>query len=1100
MNMISTGAFLNEMDASNKQPSLAEKFAAVWEKKNAKAARAGGVSLMALSLAACGSSSTTTTNDTTTPPTTPTTPAAPVAQTLTLTKSVDDATGGAGDDTINAVYTSDATPVATLSVGDTVDGGDGTDTIKIVKSTAIAQADVAPTGATVSNVEIAQITSGAAIVANTSSGALSGIETMNATSTGGATITAAATTDINLTDASTDTEDNGEITVNGGKDVTLTLTAVDAVTNGDANAEIVVGATTAAAGKSEVTHTGKYNDADTTLSDIQVNGGTSIVVTQNAGVTAAQQTTALTDGTNNTVTLGAIDINGGSATTAVTVTQTAAQGETDATDGSGRIGIANGAVTVDDTNAGSATAAGKIATVTLNSFGAATVNSGALTTLNLSGKGTSVDASTLGALTTAANSTLALNVDSLTTTGTVQFDADITTLNLNATGTASTINALTGAGIATLNVTGDAKVTLTSHTLAGLTTVNVTNTGGADMDGTALAVGTAFTGGAGADAVSVGATTKAITMGGGNDTVVYGGAVGTGGSVDGGDGVDKISMTFAEANAADASAVFNTKFTNFETLNLEDAPTGALDIDGLNNASTVILAAGSNGGTLNNLDSGGTVHIKANNAGTLAVNIDGAIAQAADVLNLKLDKTGVLTGNTITVANVETINIDGADTAATGGAAAINTVTLTAAAATTITVTGNNGLDITATGSTAVTTFDASAVVGNSTTAVAGTAATTDSAANLAVTYASLNGTSGAAVTIKGGAGNDTLTGSATKNDDTITGGAGNDTIQGGSGTDTLDGGAGTGDVVTYADVTAATSHGLANLSGMAINMSAAEVLQSTIASAMGGTVVIGGGAGEAGSALAAGTVGYLSTTAANSTATMVRDTITNFESVVGSGLADYIVGSATADTIKGGAGADQITGGAGADNFVVSSGLTADTIADFTVGSDNIHFDLSDLNAAAGITTGETDTLITFGATTAAPTDTAASTTVAIATIDDDASTHATVLNANVIILNGGATTFANVGAAVDAFESAGNFTITHHNNIADDDSFIFAYENSTTGKVHIAAASFENADNNSGGAAVIADNDLKGTDLVVLTGVTDVTTLTAGDFDFIA
>ena len=39
MNMISTGAFQTEMDASNKQPTLAEKFAAVWEKKNAKAAR-----------------------------------------------------------------------------------------------------------------------------------------------------------------------------------------------------------------------------------------------------------------------------------------------------------------------------------------------------------------------------------------------------------------------------------------------------------------------------------------------------------------------------------------------------------------------------------------------------------------------------------------------------------------------------------------------------------------------------------------------------------------------------------------------------------------------------------------------------------------------------------------------------------------------------------------------------------------------------------------------------------------------------------------------------------------------------------------------------
>jgi hypothetical protein len=31
MNMISTGAFQNEMDASNRQPTLAEKFAAVWD-------------------------------------------------------------------------------------------------------------------------------------------------------------------------------------------------------------------------------------------------------------------------------------------------------------------------------------------------------------------------------------------------------------------------------------------------------------------------------------------------------------------------------------------------------------------------------------------------------------------------------------------------------------------------------------------------------------------------------------------------------------------------------------------------------------------------------------------------------------------------------------------------------------------------------------------------------------------------------------------------------------------------------------------------------------------------------------------------------------
>jgi len=55
MNMISTGGFLNEMNASGKQSELVKKLVGAWEKKNSKVARAGGVSLMALSLAACGS-------------------------------------------------------------------------------------------------------------------------------------------------------------------------------------------------------------------------------------------------------------------------------------------------------------------------------------------------------------------------------------------------------------------------------------------------------------------------------------------------------------------------------------------------------------------------------------------------------------------------------------------------------------------------------------------------------------------------------------------------------------------------------------------------------------------------------------------------------------------------------------------------------------------------------------------------------------------------------------------------------------------------------------------------------------------------------------
>ena len=133
MNMISTGAFQTEMDASNKQPTLAEKFAAVWEKKNAKAARAGGVSLMALSLAACGSDSTTTTtttttttdttttDTTTTDTTTTTTTVTPVS--LTLTTAADIKTQSdftTGDDTVTGTG-------ATYETGDVLVDGTSTD-------------------------------------------------------------------------------------------------------------------------------------------------------------------------------------------------------------------------------------------------------------------------------------------------------------------------------------------------------------------------------------------------------------------------------------------------------------------------------------------------------------------------------------------------------------------------------------------------------------------------------------------------------------------------------------------------------------------------------------------------------------------------------------------------------------------------------------------------------------------------------------------------------------------------------------------------------------------------------------------------------------
>jgi len=127
------------MDASNKQPSTAEKFAAVWEKKNAKAARAGGVSLMALSLAACGgSSSTTTTTSTSTDTTTTVTPVS-----TALTVGNDALTGTAGDDTFTGARID---TIATFTGGDTIAAGAGTDTLTATITGNVAPADGAITG------------------------------------------------------------------------------------------------------------------------------------------------------------------------------------------------------------------------------------------------------------------------------------------------------------------------------------------------------------------------------------------------------------------------------------------------------------------------------------------------------------------------------------------------------------------------------------------------------------------------------------------------------------------------------------------------------------------------------------------------------------------------------------------------------------------------------------------------------------------------------------------------------------------------------------------------------------------------------------------
>ena len=401
--------------------------------------------------------------------------------------------------------------------------------------------------------------------------------------------------------------------------------------------------------------------------------------------------------------------------------------------------------------------------------------------------------------TTALATTLALNVNGLSAPAdnTITVDSDVTTLNITSSTAASTVTALIASGATTVNVAGDAKLTLTGNTLGAATAINVTNTAGAVFGTTAIGTGVTFTGGAGADSVILSnAFTKAITMGDGDDTVTYGGAAGTGGSVAAGNGTDTIAMTAAQAAAADDNSTFNSKFTGFEVLELGVSGANTIVLAGINGVNSVTTSGATGALVLDGFSSGGTLKLNADvGAGSYQANVTNALFNAADTFNINLSKTGgVLAAGSVTVGGVETINITAADAASAGSAAVIHTATLVATGATTVNVSGNNGLTLTNTGNTAVTKFDANGVVANG---------TADTAANLAVTFASANTTTTANVTIIGGAGADTLTGNAAK--DNITGGAGADIVKGGLGQDTINVGTGRDviKIVSDADVTA---------------------------------------------------------------------------------------------------------------------------------------------------------------------------------------------------------------------------------------------------------------------------------------------------------
>ena len=73
-----------------------------------------------------------------------------------------------------------------------------------------------------------------------------------------------------------------------------------------------------------------------------------MALTAHDGISAAQNTSALTTADNGTLTHGRFVITGDTSTTSVNTTQSAAKTETDSAAGNGQVGIANGNITITD--------------------------------------------------------------------------------------------------------------------------------------------------------------------------------------------------------------------------------------------------------------------------------------------------------------------------------------------------------------------------------------------------------------------------------------------------------------------------------------------------------------------------------------------------------------------------------------------------------------------------------------------------------------------------------------------------------------------------------------------------------------------------------
>ena len=555
------------------------KLVKAWESKNARnAAKAGGISMMALSLAACGGSSTTTTTtatDTATDTAT-TTPVVVQGLTFALSSSADvldpnsataASTSTAGDDTFRAGTDGDFTSA------DIINGGDGNDTLTATVAEGGTDEAIKPMLTSVENVKVTMTAeaAGADSVQTfnfTDSTGLTSFEVVNiddadvivtgitvattVTSSGVAGVTADSVNTITLSGLSTATDggqDAYTVNLNDADLGDLDIAGVEAITL-NASGKAVDVADLSANALESLTITGGVVDATVTTEAVVIGSGTAVAF---AGLEAADAAT----------------IDASDATSAVTVTM-ASDDDDDlvATGGAGKFTLTmtgtddDGALTV-------TSGAGGLAVTLVGGDNAATATSMALVNVTGSAVVDTVDISSV---------------------------PNPTDISATAADESKTVNATVSTGDGNDVITIDAGV-VNVDAGAGNDTLVVTTTG-----------------------AITGAATEAVDL------------------IDLGAGTDTISTADATINATDKTWVGYIK--NSEAIKVTATAEKTVDLDLLANTNIVALSSSAHTatGAAANVDAGGAGSTGQGSVGGDALDFTGSNANS--VLTLSADLVG----------------------------------------------------------------------------------------------------------------------------------------------------------------------------------------------------------------------------------------------------------------------------------------------------------------------------------------------------------------------------------------------------------------------------------------------------------------------------